>query len=193
MNVSGGCPCGCGIPTHFIARMLAKNHPSMTRHPDPPARKFSGAIRLFRLWRVTSEPYVGAPLRLRSLVAAYEWGKGLNRTVNDIREHGASALGLGFYGFKSYGALLEQGEDSVYSDLVGGTILCWGKVVVAEQGARCEKAKIESLISPNEIEQAMKVLTIANDYGARVISEETAHNLVGGLVPYQAKGFDTII
>ncbi len=142
------------------------------------SRKLYGAIRLFRVWNLQS-------CSLRSLVVAFDWMPDVNVSFARVSTSGGRLSDKGFYGFKSYGTLLESDRPYNHSQ-IAGTILCWGKVVVAERGARCQKAKVESLIVPNdEIDLAVKAFPVAEKYHARVISEETAHQLVGGLVPYQ--------
>ncbi len=114
---------------------------------------------------------------LWSLVASYRWEPGLNVAGNHSN--------YGFYGFKS--------SDLVYHEVLSpnskvfGTILCWGKVVVAERGARCEKAIIESLIIPDDddLDEHIKIVNMAQNYDAKVISRKDASDLAGGLVPLE--------
>lgn len=160
---------------------------------DTPPRKESGAVRMFRVWRMTTRELVvnTAPLavqsppeklRLGALMSAHIWQPGEN-TADQPR--------FGFYGFCSYGTMMQQEPDcrTINKARVAGTVLAYGRVTIGKYGARAQHAIIESLIEPEDLDDAMRVVHLANHYGARIISEDIARNLKGGLVPYR-KGQD---
>lgn len=67
-----------------------------------------------------------------------------------------------------------------------GSYLAWGKVVMAEKGARVQYAKPEYMILPKDEDYALECMTLAENYKMTMITEEQAPELQTGFIEGKA-------
>lgn len=169
-----------------------------TTAPKPPPEQLTGAIRMWRMWYLTDTD------ELRALNTTHVWVKGEN--ISHEIPQKKSGSHCGFYGFNSWDHFIDQEKDrlndwymGVQDQLKGhsyyiprdalpvvlGSFLGYGKCVVADKGARVEKAVPEYLVlSPND-DYSIRLLTVAEKYGMTPISVDEVQTLKTGLVPYE--------
>lgn len=155
-----------------------------------PLEQLQGAVRAWRLW----------VLRDTDLVALTQsehiWKPGEN--VDSHYRQGLGELnnvGGGFYGFSDYDeiqkqepgyyAVVSKGGVSGFSDYAIGSILCTGRVKVGTKGVRAEKARPEYLVLTRSDDMNLRLMTTAEKYGMRLVTEDQARELRTGIVPYR--------
>lgn len=146
---------------------------------DNKIQQVDGGMRMFRVWKVTGDGMLAA------LVAEHTWKPGIN-VCHEVPKLGST--GKGFHGFNFYNQmkLQEKFGDTGQTELIGGTMICFGRMVVAEHGGRVEKAIVESIIEPPGMPESYisMLFQIASNYSCHIITEERALKLKTGKVPY---------
>jgi len=141
--------------------------------------RVDGAIRMFRVWRVTEGNL------LKAWASDHVWQPGVNTSHMIPRLGGSQA---GFYGFNFFNqmGLQERFGHKDATNVIGGSIICFGKFVVASQGGRTEKAIVESIVEPPDMpfDYVTTLFAVAENYGCHVLSAERAEKLRTGVIPY---------
>ena len=167
---------------HEIWRYLRTFGELTAGTPEPPREKLEGAIRLWRYWLHDSDT--------RSLFATVRgttWRPGVTVMENGTPPKKKNAVG--FHGFNSYDLIQEQESDSYKKARRGvgyvlGSVLCYGKMVIAAKGARAEFAIPEYFVLTDNDDWNLELLSTAEKYGMKPISEAQARELKTGLVPW---------
>lgn len=185
-------PSGYGVTTRRSKdyRSQANNVPDV-----PDSDKYAGAVRAWRLWYAINSP--SGELRLRAWAHNHVWRPGVNTATGVM----SLEMAGGFYGFNDYNLIKAQ-EPGGYAaamhtnshglwstpsyPVVIGSYLGWGHIVVAEHGMRARNAKPEYVVLSGNFDWDQQLLTLADYYGMKAISEDQAKELKTGLVPFTA-------
>lgn len=151
---------------------------------DPESNTYAGAVRQWRLWRTVK---VNGNYRLKALTNDHIWKPGENEVLD------MTGSNAGFYGFSGYDQF--DSQEGYHRDLamghglksgfVLGSILCYGRMIVGQFGARAEFAVPEYFISPENPDDAIPMFELVEYYQGKMISDEQAQELKCGLVPYR--------
>lgn len=162
---------------------------------------YAGGVRAWRIWHVYNN-------QLFAIVQGKVWRPGVNE-ADDFQSSG------GFYGFKNISEAERQEGGSWELFQTGGYIggssrlrkfaspedllrfgdpnprvaigsyIGYGRVKVGTRGMRAQFAVPEYLLTPQDMDYAIELVGVAENYGMQIVTREQADALKTGLVPYE--------
>lgn len=145
-----------------------------------------GGLRLWRKWRLSEEG------ELMALTQNHVWISGENVVAGNSP---GFRNNFGFYGYYSPPFKRDEGMferwNKGHSNHCMGSTINYGKVVIAEHGARAEKAVPEYIVLSQNDDYNLRLLGVADKYNMKVCSYDEAMKMSRN--PFDPEGDQSVL